>query len=173
MFEFTGRPGPFCVVFVFSTHVCVGSGFLPQSKNIYVMLISNSKSVKGVNLNGYLSSVLDSIDWRPVQGVSLTLWQLVYAPANHDPELDKQKKNRRIDFPLSLTGTSSLCLHPETVQTAPKYQWWPKLWAGLIWGCGQRFCFRCQAKKIMGHGKLICYEILHTIFGCDCRWRYF
>lgn len=43
---------------LFPPHVCVGSGFLPQSKNIHVMLISNSKSVKGVNLNGYLSSVL-------------------------------------------------------------------------------------------------------------------
>lgn len=55
-----------CVEFACSPRACMSSfGFLPQTKNMQVRLIGDSKLPIGVNVsvNGCV------IDWRPVQGV--------------------------------------------------------------------------------------------------------
>ena len=80
--RFDPHLGPFCVEFVCSPRVCVGSlrvlsgysGFLPPSKkNMHVRLIDDSKLSLGVSVsvNGCLSRLSlcgPVMDWRSVQG---------------------------------------------------------------------------------------------------------
>ena len=70
--------GPFCVEFACSPCVCVGSlsgfsGFLPQSKNMHVRSIGDSKLSLGVNVsvNGCVSLCGPAMNWRLIQGVTL------------------------------------------------------------------------------------------------------
>ena len=70
--RFNSHLGPFCVEFVCSPRVCVGSlrysGFLPPPKNMHVGLIGDSKIVLRSERVWLFVSFVSVMDWRPVQG---------------------------------------------------------------------------------------------------------